>query len=82
MEFKDAYKKFPYMELCKHSMSLFHAAARNCGGQYFNLKSVLDNVMLLDDDFDVIFCISSALTTNLNLSMKKQALTEASVEKS
>jgi len=32
-------KKYPYLELCKHSML-----------QYFNLKSVLGAVMLLDED--------------------------------
>ncbi len=57
IEFKDAYEKYPYSELCKRSMSLFHAAARNCGGKYFNLKSVLGAVMLLDEDCDEIFGI-------------------------
>jgi len=52
-------------------MSLFHAAARNCGGQYFNLKSVLGAVMLLDEDCDEIFCISSDETSNNNLSKNK-----------
>jgi len=61
-------------------MSLFHAAARNCGGQYFNLKSVLGDVMLLDEDCDEIFCISSDETSNHNLSMRKQTLTEATLE--
>jgi len=46
IEFKDAYETFSYPELCKHSMSLFHAVARNCGGVYFNLKSVLGGLML------------------------------------
>jgi len=55
IEFKDAYKSFLYPELCKHSMSLFHAASRNHGGEYFNLKSVLGAVMLLDEDCDAFF---------------------------
>jgi len=33
---KDAYKMFPHNALCKYVMFLFHAAARNCGGKYFN----------------------------------------------
>ena len=80
MEYKDAYEKFPYLKLCKCSMSLFHAAARNHGGQYFNLKSVLGDVMLLDEDCDGIFCILSDVTSRNNLSMRKQTLTEASLE--
>jgi len=54
-EFKDAYEKFPYSKLCKCFMSLFHAAARIHGGQYFNLKSVLGTVMLLDEDCEEFF---------------------------
>jgi len=80
MEFKDAYKKFPYMELCKHAMCLFHVAARNCGGQYFNLKSILGDVILLNEYCDEIFCILSDQTTN-NLSMRKWDVTEACLEK-
>ena len=68
IEFKDAYKTISYPELCKHSMSLFHAVARNCGGVYFNLKSVLGGVMLLDDNCDEIFCILSHETSHNNLS--------------
>jgi len=80
MEFQDAYEKFPCLELCKCSMSLFYATPRNHGGQYFSLKSVLGDVMLLDKDCDEIFCILSDLTTNHNLSMRKWILTEESLE--
>ena len=79
IEFKDAYKTFLYLELCKHSMSLFHAAVRNHGGEYFNLKSVLGAVMLLDEDCNEFFCISLHETSNHNLSMRKQMLTETNV---
>jgi len=54
--------------------------ARNHGGQYFNLKSVLGNVMLLDEDCDEIFHISSDEKSNHNLSMRKQSVREASVD--
>ncbi len=68
IEFKDAYETFSYPELCKRSMSLFHAVARNRGGVYFNLKSVLGGLMLSDDDCDEIFCIASHETSPNNLS--------------
>jgi len=66
IEFKDAYKTFLYPELCNHSMSLFHAVARNHGGVYFNLKSVLGGTMLLDDDCDEIFCNALHETSHNN----------------
>ncbi len=47
-------------------MSLFHAVARNRGGVYFNLKSVLGGMMLLDDDCDEIFCNASHETSHYN----------------
>jgi len=68
VEFKDAYETFSYPELCKRSMSLFHAVARNCGGVYFNLKSVLGGLMLLEDNCDEIICIASHETSRNNLS--------------
>jgi len=72
-EFKDAYKKCPYNELCKNAMSLFHAAARNHGGHYFNLKSFLVwHACCLDEDWDEILCILSDQMTNHNLSMRKE----------
>jgi len=79
IEFKDAYKTFLYLELCKHSMSLCHAAARNCGGEYFNLKSVLGPDMLLDDDCNAIFCILSHEPSNHN-SVRKWMLMESTLE--
>jgi len=80
MEFQDAYEKFLYWELCKHSMSLFHATARNCGGKYFHLKSVLGDVMLLDEDCDEILCTSSHVRISDDSSLKKQTSTGASIE--
>jgi len=64
-------------------MSLFHAAARNHGGHYFNLKSILGDGMLLNEDCDEILHISLDQLTNHNLSMlKKQATTESGLEES
>jgi len=53
-------------------MSLLHATARNCGGQYFHLKSVLGDVMLSDEDCDEILCTLLHLTSSHNSSLKKQ----------
>jgi len=72
MEFQDAYEKFPYLELCKHSMSLFRVTARNRGGQYLHLESVLGDVMLSDEDCNEILHTLSHLTIdkpNLNRSI-------------